>query len=92
MKKDKTSRGFSFISFKDSYGINCSLQKSSSIESKIWLGCDEANMRALIPGKGWTRIDITNLETVSDTRMHLNRKQVLNLLPYLIKFVITGSI
>ena len=45
MKKSKTSRGFSLYTFKDYYGGNCSLQKSSSAEiDQIWLGLDAEEM------------------------------------------------
>lgn len=67
MKVSKTERGFSISEFKDSYGEDCSLQKSSSVEDKIWLG-------------------------VNGARMHLNREQVKNLLPYLKRFVKTGDL
>lgn len=41
MKKKKTNRGFVLYEFKDFYGSNCSLQKSSSAEyDQIWLGLD----------------------------------------------------
>lgn len=100
MINHKTSRGFNYYSFKDTYDTDCSIQKSSSVESRIWLGCDDIDLKALIPGKGWTNInlnskldiDLTNIPTVGNTRMHLDRKQVLKLLPILIKFVITGKI
>lgn len=39
MEIDKTSRGFDIAKFKDRYGADCSLQKSSLAgEDCIWLG------------------------------------------------------
>lgn len=34
----KTTRGFELNYFKDDYGVDCSIQESSSIEPHIWLG------------------------------------------------------
>jgi hypothetical protein len=45
MNKTTTSRGFLLYSFKDCYGDNCSLQKSSSAnEDRIWLGVEDSRM------------------------------------------------
>jgi hypothetical protein len=39
MKKEQTDRGFDLIKFKDLYGKECELQKSSLAEfDAIWLG------------------------------------------------------
>jgi len=41
MKKSKTNRGFAIYTFKDRYGKDCSLQKSScATEDQVWLGLD----------------------------------------------------
>lgn len=65
---ETTNRGFDIAKFKDSYGVECSLQKSSSAtQDKIWLG-------------------------VAENRMHLTRKQVEELLPYLTNFVSKGEL
>lgn len=34
----KTDRGFEIIHFDDDYGVDCTLQESSSVEPHIWLG------------------------------------------------------
>jgi hypothetical protein len=92
LQKTKTDRGFVVIRFVDRYGVECSLQKSSLAgENAIWFGCDNANPRILIPGASWQPISMPD-GYLADTRMHLNRKQVLSLLPRLIKFVIMGDI
>lgn len=46
MEIKTTNRGFQLIKFSDSYGVPCSLQKSSAAsQDKIWLGCDNAEAR-----------------------------------------------
>ena len=83
---DKTNRGFSIFSFKDSYGYDCSIQESSSAsEPKIWLGIDNAK----ITTKDGSPIDSENMITFS--RMHLNQEQVKKLLPLLENFADTGD-
>ncbi len=83
-----TSRGFEIIDFKDRNGVACSLQASSIAEyekpgtSAVWLGCDDANPRILLPGKGWTKVEWLP-DTIADTRMHLNREQVAALIVHL---------
>lgn len=92
MKKDKTHKGFTLYEFIDRYNVKCSLQKSSiATEDCIWLGCDEANPRRCVKGKGWIPINLKG-DVCYDTRMHLTREQVKKLLPMLIKFVIRGEI
>jgi len=87
----QTQRGFDLIEFSDSNGVHCSLQESSVADrDMIWLGCDKANPRQLISGKGWTTIPMPCGEVVMDTRMHLTREQVEELLPHLIEFVESG--
>ena len=99
MKDRLTGRGFKFFEFDDANGIKCSLQQSSAIhedekgnwDNLIWLGCDDANPRQLIPGQSWQPI-LMPKEYIADTRMHLTREQVKELLPILKKFVKTGEI
>ena len=92
MKVELTNRGFQIIRFTDEYDVKCSLQKSSlATDDCIWLGCDEANPRVLVQDKGWQSIKMPE-EYLADTRMHLTRNQVAELLPYLNHFVETGDI
>ncbi len=92
MKKTKTERGFHVVNFIDRYGVPCSLQESSlATEEAIWFGCNNANPRHLVIGKGYVPVVMPEAY-VADTRMHLNRKQVAALLPHLKKFVEKGEI
>lgn len=92
MKDTKTQRGFEITGFKDSYGAICSLQESSSaMEPKIWLGVNSAEPKILVPKVGWVDYPI-HKDVSLYTRMHLNIEQVKELLPYLNRFVETGSI
>lgn len=85
-----TQRGFKRVDFSDFYGVECSLQDSSlATESAIWLGCNEPRPRVLIPGKGWTDIELPR-DSVSNTRMHLTQAQVKELLPLLTYFAENG--
>ena len=87
---NKTNRGFSIVSFKDSYGHMCSIQKSSSAsEPKIWLGLDEIDPFTNVDNK---IVKFTLPESVVvNARMHLNQEQVKKLLPILQKFADTGD-
>lgn len=58
LKNKKTSRGFDRFDFKDQYGLDCSLQKSSLIDPEcIWLGA-HTEVKILLPGEGWTKVDV----------------------------------
>lgn len=94
MELKTTSRGFDIASFTDSYGEVCSLQKSSSaMEDKIWLGISEPKLTVFEDdNKGkYIITDMPKNFSVS-ARMHLTRKQVAELLPYLQRFVETGEL
>lgn len=92
MKVEKTERGFARIDFTDRYGVKCSLQKSSlATEDAIWLGCNEADPKILVPGSGWVPLLLPEGSS-ANTRMHLTQQQVKKLLPHLLRFVETGEI
>jgi hypothetical protein len=79
MKRTQTHRGFRLYEFKDHYGEDCSLQKSSLADTDaIWLGIDKPKP--------------TPIGGLVSGRMHLTRKQVKALLPKLVKFVETGEL
>lgn len=92
LKKTKTERGFDLIEFDDRNGVQCSLQKSSlATEDAIWLGCDDAKPRVMVPGEGWKLVEMPP-GYLADTRMHLSRGMVKKLLPHLVKFVLIGRL
>jgi len=97
MDKAKTERGFDVIEFEDDYGHSCSLQKSSvATRDCIWLGIDNASPQIMASdtqqgGTGWVDYHIPD-NVLLWTRMHLNRQQVRDLLPYLQQFADTGDI
>ena len=99
----KTARGFAFTVFKDFYGEDCSIQKSSlATEDCIWLGIQDAKPKIMASKApmlgvetkettGWVTYPIPD-DVNLNTRMHLSRDQVAELLPYLKSFVETGEI
>lgn len=94
--KGETERGFNFYEFEDSNGVKCSIQKSSSVEDKIWLGADQIGVQSFMPSHGWQGINLEELlgtnQIVANNRMHLSREQVATLLPLLEVFVETGEL
>ena len=97
MEKTTTHRGFALGKFTDLYGVNCSIQKSSlASDDAIWLGVDDADpkimaSRIMAGGTGWVKYILPD-GVLLNTHMHLNRKQVAELIPVLQKFVDTGEI
>ena len=97
LKKTETCRGFELIKFTDIYNIPCSLQKSSfAAEDAVWFGVDEPDPQILASKvkeglTGWVKYPIHE-DVFINTRMHLTREQVADLLPYLQRFVDTGGI
>lgn len=94
-----TQRGFDFVKFTDTYGVACSLQKSSiATEDRVWFGCDEIGLKRFTPGRGWEDIPLETgnafegVSHVANTRMHLSQEQVKALLPYLVRFAETGEL
>lgn len=92
MEINQTDRGFTRIEFTDRYNVACSLQESSlATEEAIWLGCNKAEPRVLVEGHGWQPIEMPT-GYVANTRMHLTRDMVRELLPHLQRFVDEGTI
>lgn len=92
MQMNKTNRGFDIAKFTDLYNNECSLQKSSlATEDAIWLGISNTKLTVFEDeSKGKYKI-IDMPENLSvNTRMHLSRQQVADLLPFLQNFVETG--
>lgn len=94
---DITSRGFGVINFKDRYGYECSIQQSSlATEDAIWFGLDSASPSIMASktekgGTGWVSYPIPD-DVSLNTRMHLTREQVKEILPILQAFVETGEL
>ena len=94
----KTARGFAVYTFRDGNGEECSLQKSSAAENDfIWLGCDDIGLKRFMPGKSWEPVPteddpVTGVSWIANTRMHLTREQVAELIPALQRFVDTGDL
>lgn len=103
MKDSKTERGFDIIEFNDTYGAKCSLQMSSSaMEDKIWFGIDDADPKIMVSkakehglepqgDSGWMKYPVPE-DVLFNTRMHLNRELVKEILPHLVSFVLSGKI
>lgn len=86
MKKFKTARGFGGFEFEDCYGSKCSLQESSSVEKRLWLGIDDVEPQILAKDAralgiktnapiGWVPYHIPK-EVLLHSRMHLDREGV----------------
>jgi hypothetical protein len=103
MELETTQRGFSIGKFKDRYGAQCSIQKSSlATEDAIWFGVDDGNPQIMASQAaqhgvtttettGWVPFPIPS-EVMINTRMHLTQDQVKELLPILTKFAETGEL
>ena len=97
MEKTTTKRGFRRIEFIDRYRKQCSLQESSlADEEAIWFGIDKAEPIVLASDVGlicggWADYLIPD-KVLINTRMHLTRRQVADLLPYLQWFVENGDL
>jgi transcriptional regulator with XRE-family HTH domain len=97
MKKVVTQRGYSAIEFIDQHDKLCTIQKSSlGTEDAIWFGINDAEPKILSSkiidgGTGWAKYPIPE-DVKINTRMHLTREQVRELLPILQKFVDIGKI
>lgn len=94
----ETQRGFSKLEFTDRNGVRCSLQQSSlASEDCIWLGCNDLGLKRFEAGKGWQDVELENVHPggpyhSANTRMHLTREQVAELLPHLQRFAYTGEL
>lgn len=95
-KRSKTNHGFKKSEFVDYYGAKCSIQKSSLVEvNAIWFGVEEPVFKMMIPGRGWTNIEIPNPDkhfVLHSGWMHLTQEQVKEMLPTLMHFAKTGEL
>lgn len=93
----QTGRGFSYNSFKDSYGVECNIQESSIMGSEgfIWLGAKEIGLKHFKAYKGWKDVELKDtLEEhyVANNRMHLSQTKVKEILPSLLSFAKNGEV
>jgi len=84
LEKGSLPSGYNLVKFKDKYRQECSIQESSfGGESCIWLGVDSTGDELEGPtGK---------INEKVNARMHLTRKQVEEILPFLTCFSETGA-
>ncbi len=103
MINKKTERGFELIEFYDTNNQVCTVQQSSiASENRIWLGLktaspsvmktDAQRMGLSLDGDatGWMDYPIPD-EVSLNTRMHLNREQVQDLVLKLQQWLDSGS-
>lgn len=96
-------RGFMIGKFKDSNGVECSIQESSAMRTEeeggncLWFGANDIGLKIFIPNgnPSWRDIDIKDVfpqaETaLANTRMHLSQEDVRKLLPTLEYFAEHG--
>uniref|UniRef100_A0A6M3KZV8 Uncharacterized protein n=1 Tax=viral metagenome TaxID=1070528 RepID=A0A6M3KZV8_9ZZZZ len=77
IKLERTERGFKIGNFKDIYGKECSIQKSSlATDDAIWLGCDEG----------------LHVDGECCARMHLNKELAKEIVRHLNRFIKTGEL
>jgi len=103
IKFSRTSRGFAWGSFQDSYGVECRLSKSSAASADyVWLGVCDPNPQILATQArahgvetsetcGWVPYPIPKAVSIR-TEMHLNRRQAKALGEALLKFAATGEL
>ncbi len=94
MNLERNERGFENGKFKDSYNNECSIQKSSSaMDDFIWLGIDKPKLTVFKDEDMGQYLETTLPKNwMVNSRMHLSREQVAELLPILQKFVDTGEL
>jgi hypothetical protein len=101
-KSSITARDFGVVTFTDHNGVECSIQQSSAIgpsndamdrpgSSMIWLGCNEADPQYLVRGKGWMPVQMPK-QYIANTRMHLERSHVEELIKVLQTWLDTGEV
>lgn len=107
LSRSTNDRGFAFYEFKDMYGTECKLLKSSAaLTDAIWLGVKDAEPMIMVsdaiklglPSElyshrkgGWMKYPIPQ-EVSLNTQMHLSRPMAQRLIEVLQQFVDTGEI
>lgn len=103
IKRKVTQRGFNKLIFKDSYGVGCRIQESSSaMQACIWLGIEDVDPKIMASQakdlgvetdavNGWCEYPLPK-EVMLNAEMHLTQKQVTDMLPVLTYFAIHGEL
>lgn len=93
-KTNKTIKKLAINNFKDDHDQDCILKKSSSsLEDKIWFGVTNPKLMVYENNSKGKCIVTDMPSTFSvNSKMHLTRSQVKELLPYLENFVNTGNL
>lgn len=87
---EQNERGFDYINFKDKYGEDCVLMKSSAAcYDAIWLGIK--NPKVMFVNGTPTNYPLPE-GVKAFGQMHLTRQMVQDLLPHLQKFAETGDL
>lgn len=96
----KTNRGFEIQHFKDDYGVDCTIQESSSCDPHIWLGVQNPKCRVIWydakklgiktdEDAGWYDYPIPE-EVLVESMMHLSQEQARQLAEKLLYFAETS--
>lgn len=93
-KASKTCRGFGWVDFKDSKGVQCSISVSSlACVEALWIGCCDPDPKVLTPDNGWQTLKIPDGQTLLvNDKMHLTKSQIKQLISRLQLWVDTGSL
>lgn len=92
MKKEKTQRGFTFLSFEDTKAEEITIQESSSAtESCIWIGAKSLKLQKFSPEKGWYEISAGE-NVIGNEKMHINQDQAFELAKVLLDFYHNGHL
>lgn len=92
MEIKQNDRGFQIGHFVDTHKNGCSIQQSSdAMQECIWVGIDHPRLTVFENHHHGNYIVTEMPENfMVNSRMHLSREQVAELLPHLQKFVETG--
>lgn len=84
----RSKRGFLYGKFHDAKNVLCSIQKSSSVLPKIWLGPDKVSPTLNgLPVQPCIDLKIDDDRVLLSARMHLTQKQVQIVIEYLDLFI-----
>lgn len=102
-KLKHTERGFPYFEYKDIYGVTYSIQQSSlATKNALWVGVDDPDPQCMASDAaslgvqtdqttGWVKYPVSD-KVLMRTRMHLDRRQVKNLIKKLQAWIDTGEL